>query len=656
MNRGIVPHPFAPLPPLLDARRELRRRIRQSAKTIFLPPPTLTVSEWSDLHRRLPSTSAEPGQWRTARAPYLKRIMDVLGSGEAKEVVFAKSSQVGGSSCAENMLGFLIDQAPCAVLEVWPTEKMLKAWSLTRLDAMIQATPVLTGKFPKSGRRDSSDSIAYKAYPGGWIQGLTAKSTSDLRAHSARVAVAEEVDEWEGDLKGQGDPLELLRTRMRTFWNGLLFIVSTPTLQGFSRVWRELESSTWEEYWVPCPHCGHMQTLRWRDGDEDPDAAGSYRLTWEKDDAGEPIEGTVQYVCEDCGAAIDERYKEQMVTAGEWRAKNPGRTMVGFHINTLYSLLCPWIEVVRAYHRGLKDEDKMKSFVNTMLGLPYVPKGGTLQASAIVHLADAYPKRGDGDAAVELIPAGVGLLTAGVDVQGDRLELVVWGWGATDRWVIEWKQIHGDPAQLDVWRELEMERLKHRPHESGATLQIRAMCVDAGYLADSVHGYCDGRPRNQVLAIIGKAGPGRKLLEAPDPKKYKRAGKKRPTHMVGIDSGKSLLMSALRVKADEPGRVHFPDTLDPVFYDQLTSERLVTKRKLGRAVRVWELIAGRRNEALDCSVYAEAALSLVGKDVRKKLPDIVKQVNAIGLASAGTPVPQTARPSGRRMLSRGLDG
>lgn len=652
-----VVHPFAPRPPQLDARHELRRRIRRAARTIFQPPPSLTVSEWSDEFRRLPSTSAEPGQWRTSRAPYLKRIMDVLGSGLWREVVFAKSSQVGGSSCAENLVGYLIDQAPCAILEAWPTEKMLKAWSLTRLDAMIEATPVLAAKFPKSGRRDSSDSIAFKRYLGGWIQGVTAKSTSDLRAHSARVAVAEEVDEWEADLKQQGDPLELLRTRMRTFWDGLLFIISTPTLQGYSRVWRELESSTFEEYHVPCPHCGHMQPLRWRDGDEDPDAAGVYRLTWDKDADGEAIEGTVQYICVECSCAIEESHKEAMVTAGEWRARNPGRKKIGFHINTLYSLLCPWIDVVRAFDRGRKDPEAMKSFVNTMLGLPYVPKGDSLTSSVLSQLAEPYPKRGDGEQQVELIPATVGLLTAGVDVQGDRLELVVWGWGAGgERWLVAWEQIHGDPAQPTVWMELEKQRLMARPHESGAALQIRAMCVDAGYLPDNVHRYCDGRPRTHVLAIIGKAGPGRKLLEAPDPKKYKRAGKKRPTHMVGTDSGKSRLMSALRVPEGQPGRVHFPDTIDPVFFDQLTSERLVTKRKLGHAVRVWELIPGRRNEALDGSVYAEAALSLAGKDVLAQLPELVKRVNEAGAAiRAGATLPATPRPAGRRMLSRGIE-
>lgn len=641
--------------PLPNGRLELRRRIRQSARSVFLPPPVLTVSEWADQYRRLPSVSAEPGQWRTSRAPYLKRIMDVLGSERVREVVFCKSSQVGGSSCAENLVGYLMDQAPCAILEVWPTQEMMKDWSLTRLTPMIEATPVLNAKFIRSGRRESDDSIAYKAFLGGWIKGLTAKSTAALRAASARVAIAEEVDEWVGDLKGQGDPLELLRTRLRTFYNGLLFINSTPTLQGYSRVWRELQRSTWEECFVPCPHCGTFQTLRWRDGDEDPDAVGTYRLIWERDDEGLAIDGTVKYVCEQ-GCLIDEHDKEAMVQTHEWRAKFPGRSMVGFHINTLYSLLCPWIEVVRAFERGLANAESLKNFVNTFLGLPYTPKGDSIDTHVLKSRAIAYPRRAEGETSVELIPASVGLLTAGVDVQGDRLELLVWGWGAgSSRWLIAWEQLYGDPGQPDVWAELERRRIAQRPHEGGGWLSIAAMCVDAGYMPDKVHAYCDARRAQRVLAIIGKGGPGRKLLEAPDAQKFKRAGKKRPTHMVGSDSGKSLLMSALRVPPGAPGEVRFPDSVDPVFYDQLTSNKQVTRLREGKYVRVWELVPGRRDDTLDGSVYAEAALTLMGPNIRSQLLQYVEGINAAGEAMKAGRLPAVAVRAGRRILSRGIE-
>jgi phage terminase large subunit GpA-like protein len=363
----------------------LRKGIATAAFTIFRPPPTLTVSQWADDNRRLPATSAEPGKWRTSRVPYTKRIMDVLGDDVTREVVFAKSAQTAGTSIGENYIGYVIDQSPSAILTVWPTEKALRAWSTKRLSTLISDSPCLREKFPKSARRDSKDSIASKEFPGGYIQALTAKSTADLRSHSARRAVAEEVDEWEGDVKDQGDPLQLLRRRMITFWNSKFYMVSTPTIAGFSRIWKELESSTWEEFWVPCPHCGHFQTLRWKDGDQDKYEAGQYRLVWEKDDSGQMIPGTCCYVCESCAAYIEERHKSPMLEKGEWRARFPGREKVGFHINTLYSPLCSWDEIARSFESAVKNPSEMKTFVNTMLGLPYEESGEKVDANVLMN-------------------------------------------------------------------------------------------------------------------------------------------------------------------------------------------------------------------------------------------------------------------------------
>jgi phage terminase large subunit GpA-like protein len=258
---------------VLDGLRTLRRLIREAAIKAFQPPPEITISQWADDNRLLPQTSAEPGPFRTDRLPYMRRIQDVLGDDTTKEVVFAKSSQVGGSTCGEHLIGFTIDQDPSGIISVWPTEKKLQKWSLTRLDPLLHDTPCLARRFPRTGRRDAGDSMSTKIFPGGFLIAITAKSASDLKSDSARRAIAEELDEWEVDLKNQGDPLELLRVRQRTFWNRKLLIVSTPTTAEASRIWDELTNSSWEEYWVPCPHCGEFQVLRWRDGDESPDEA-----------------------------------------------------------------------------------------------------------------------------------------------------------------------------------------------------------------------------------------------------------------------------------------------------------------------------------------------------------------------------------------------
>jgi phage terminase large subunit GpA-like protein len=640
---------------MLDGYRTLRALIAEAAVDVFKPTPKLTVSEWADANRRLPSTSAEPGRFRTDRIPYLRAIQDTLGDETVGAVVFAKSAQVAGSTAGENFVGFLIDHSPCAILEVWPTEKKLNAWSLTRLDPMLQETPALAKKFPRTGRREAGNSLDKKLFPGGWLMAITAKSTSDLKSSSARVAIAEEVDEWEGDVGDQGDPLALLRVRLRTFWNAKLYMPSTPTIEGHSRVWRELEDSTWQEFWVPCPHCDHYQTLRWRDGDEDAEQATVYRLLWDRDEEGRVIRGTTKYLCESCACLIDERHKQTMLERGEWRARFPGRPTVGFHINTLYSPLCRWDTIAEEFAKAAKSPEEMKTFVNTFLGLPYREKGESISAHFLSTRAEDYQTRGTGDDAVELIPVGVGLLTAGVDVQGDRIELFVWGWGAgEERWLIGWEVIDGDPGTDAPWIELERRRVLPRPHEGGASLSIAAMCVDAGFQTDRVHRYCNPRFLHNVVAVVGRDGPGRKLIEAPDKSKYKRSTKKRPTHIVGSDSGKSFLASALRTKTPGPLYVHFPTSVDPTFYDQLTAERLVTVYRKGRALRVWTAIEGRRNEALDGAVYAAAALQLLGPKVRQQLSEYVTRVNALGAQIRTGSATTLHRPAGRRVLSSGI--
>lgn len=645
---------------VLDGLRTLRRLIREAGIQAFQPPTQMTISQWADDFRQLPKTSAEPGQFRTDRIPYMRRIQDVLSDDITKEVVFAKSSQTAGSTVAENFIGFTIDQDPSGIISVWPTEKKLEKWSLTRLEPLLQETPCLAARFPKTGRRDAGNSMSTKIFPAGYLIVITAKSASDLKSDSARRAIAEELDEWEVDLKNQGDPLELLRVRLRTFWNSKLFIVSTPTIADASRIWDELSRSSWEEYWVACPHCHEYQTLRWRDGNEDLDQAGSYRLIWEKDAEGMLIPGTTRYVCVN-GCEIEERWKTWMIDdrqaqlPAQWRGRFPHRPTKGFHINTIYSPLCQWDDIVKAFERADTDEKK-KAFVNTWLGLPYRGKGETISSHFLSQRAEIYPSTGSGDDAIEVIPAGVGVLTASVDVQGDRIELFIWGWGAdSERWVISWEQIEGDPGKAEVWKELERKRMLPRRHESGATLTIAAMCVDAGYQTDMVHSYCNAHQvADRVIAVVGRSGSGKKLLSPPDPKKFKRAGNRRPTHVVGTDSGKALLASALRVKEPGPNYVHFPASIDAIFYEQLTAERLVARYKSGRPVRAWELIAGRRNEALDGAVYAEAALLQLGPNIRKQLKAIVVQVQEAGAAAAGAAIPTTAPRAGRRTLSQGL--
>jgi phage terminase large subunit GpA-like protein len=648
----------APAMVYTDGVRALRSSMAAIAQDVFQPPPRLSVSEWADENRRLPSTGAIPGRFRTDRLPYMRRIQDVLGDNTTQEVYFAKSSQVAGSTVGENFIGYLIDLSPCAILMVWPTESKLKKWSKKRLDPMLQDTASLRAKFPRSGRREAGDTIAYKDFPGGWLNAITAKSTTELKSDTARVAIAEEVDEWEYDLDAQGDPLDLLLVRLRTFFNRKLYVPSTPTIAGASKIWSLLEQSTWEEFWVPCPHCHEMQVLRWRDESADGVEVGQYRFVFERDEHGEVIDGSTQYVCEHCACTIDESHKQSMLERGEWRARNPNRKAVGFHIWTAYSPLVKWDEIAREFLKSRHLASKLKVFVNTWLGLPFKDDVESIGSNTLSARAVKYPKRGD----ELLLPHGVGVLTCSIDVQGGHggwLDLLLWGWGAGEKsWVYRWEQLEGDPGHEAVWIRAREMLLDSYPHESGARLRVSATCVDAGYQTDKAWNFARKLARYKVIATVGRDGRGRKLIEAPDLTRLRRTtSRKKPMHIIGVDSGKDLLSSRLRLKEPElPGYITIPDNIDPMFYEQITAEELRTEYRKGRPLRVWHLPDGKRNEALDGAVMNMAALHYLGAKVINSLGALAQAVSKTRGGGEGAAVANgSGRPRGRRQISGGIE-
>lgn len=619
------------------AREIVRAEIRRTIDDAWAPRNEEPLSDWADAYFKLPSTSAEPGPFQTDRIPYLRGILNALGDDAILEVSFAKSSQVAGSTLAEILIAHRIIERPCGILSIWPGEKKLRRWSRTRLEPMIQSMPQLAARIgritdsgeKRGGRREASDTIDLKEFANGFLMCLTSLSTSDLKSTSAPVLVLEELDEWIID-PDQGDSEELAERAARTFPLRKIYRPSTPTLDGHSRIWKHLERSTWHEYWVPCPHCRNFQTLRWRASDNDgEEEAGDYHLFWEKDGDSQVIPGTTCYRCVHCATLIEERFKMPMLERGEWRPRFPQRRAVGFHINTLYSPLCSWDDVAMKFTTSVGDDEKMKTFDNTWLGLPHKAKTQQVESNVLSQRAEPY-----GDTTE--VPDGVGCLTAGVDVQGDRLEVVVWGWGEhQESWAIAWEQIDGDPGTQRPWDELDAFLLRGWRTQTGAQLRIAAAAVDAHYQSEQVHSFCETRSARRVIPIIGKEGAGRPLLRAPDPRKFKKArNQRRPSHLVGVDSGKALLMSRLRLKLElgKPtphGYVHFGAHLDSVFYDQLTAEKLTTVYARGIPKRQWVKIPGRNNEVLDCTIYAMAALTYLGPQVVASLGHLAEQVRAM---------------------------
>ncbi|GIX11631.1 phage terminase large subunit family protein [Elioraea sp.] len=409
----------------LDLLDELGRfdgdaEILQAWRDGMMPEPALLVSEWADRHRLLGSRgSAEPGPWRTARTPYLREIMDALSPAHpARRVVFMKGAQVGGTECGNNWIGYVIHHAPGPMLVVQPTTELAKRFSDQRIDPLVEETPAIRERVAPARSRDSGNRQLSKEFPGGQLVMTGANSAVGLRSMSARFLFLDEIDAYPGDVEGEGDPIALAEARARTFgWRRKVFLVSTPTIAGLSRIEREYLATDQRRYFVPCPHCQAMQWLRFE------------RLVWD-----ERHPETARYLCEACDGAIGEQHKAAMLAAGEWRptAEPSDPHAIGFHISALYSPpgWMPWSEIARLWLAAQGDDRAIKTFRNTVLGETWQEAGEAPDWQRLYDRREHWPPG--------TVPMGGLLLTAGVDVQRDRLEASVWAWGrGLESWFVD---------------------------------------------------------------------------------------------------------------------------------------------------------------------------------------------------------------------------
>ena len=592
------------------------------------PEPQLTVSEWADRHRLLPSTSAEPGRWRTDRTPYLGGIMDALSTGSPFErVVFMKGAQVGGTEAGLNWLGYIIHHAPGLALLVMPSLDMVRRNTRTRIDPLIETTPELRKRIAPPRSRDSSNTAFAKAFPGGNLVMAGANSASGLRSTPARYLFLDEVDGFPADADGEGDPVDLAVKRTATYrGRRKIFLCSTPTIQGESRIEAAYQESDQRRYHVPCKDCGEYQPLEWRN------------VHWPEDDR-----RAAYMTCNACGSVWHERDKPALLAAGEWRAMAPGdgRT-AGFHLSSLYSPFETWGEVAAEHGRVHRDPSRLQVWVNTALGETWEDRSG--------EAVDADALTGRREHWGEAMPPGVAILTAGVDVQNDRLEIQVIGWGQDEEsWVIDYRTIWGDPSGAALWNDLDTLLLQTWPHSAlPAPLPLRAVCVDTGgHHTLMAYEFVRHRLRRRVWGIKGRGGQGVPVW----PRRSSRGRSGAPLFIVGVDAIKDTLAARLDVTEPGPGAIHFPASLDPAYFQQLAAERVRTKYVNGRPQRQWvPTRPGIRNEALDTFVYAQAALhGLYAAGFR---------LNEEAASVAAMAASKTTRPTSPRAVIRSawLDG
>ena len=569
------------------------------------PPPELTLSQWADRYRVLSAeASAEPGRWHTDKAPYQREIMDAIGDPHVRKVVIMSAAQIGKTDAfILNTLAYYMDYTPAPILVMQPTLEMGQTFSKDRLAPMLRDTPELRNKVDVKSRY-SGNTILKKNFPGGHITIVGANSATGLASRPIKVLLADEVDRYPGSAGTEGDPLSLAQKRQTTFWDKKAVFVSTPVIKGKSRIETEYNQSTMEEWNVPCPECGSYQPLVWGN------------VVFDKQD----LSKGVQYRCECCGKLFGEYQWKAASKDGVFVAGNPEASARGFHLNTLASTFCSWQEIVEKFIIAKEQLDQgnpegMKVWVNTELGETWEEPGEAVEDTELYNRRELYEAQ---------VPEGVLVLTAGVDVQDDRFEIEVVGWGVgKESWGIRYQKIYGDLLKDQVWQDLDNFLLTGWRKADGTVLYIRAVCIDSGgHHTDQVYRFTKPRWERSVFAIKGKGGSDIPYIHKHSTNNRVSA----PLFIIGVDAGKALLYQRLRHGTKGPNYCHFPINeeagYDEQYFVGLTAEKMVVRFRKGRPVVAWELKdnAHKRNEPLDLRNYAQAALEITNPVLQEPDP------------------------------------
>ena len=587
--------------------------VRRALIDALAPPERLSLATWTERYRVLESaagSTAEPGPYRFRRTPYWLEVAEVLSPGHPCEtVVLMKGAQVGATELGMSWIGYAIDEDPTAMMCVLPTEVLARRWSRQRLQPMLDSDRLKGRMQENAGPRDVGGSMLWKEFAGGVLAIAGANSPTNLRSMSFARLFADEVDAFPGDTGGEGDPVELARRGQRTFAGARkTYLVSTPRNEGTSRIKREFLGGDRRYYEVPCPFCAERQRITWP------------QVHWDDGPDGAPDPSTAHLLCVHCEARIEESHKGAMLAQGEWVPEVPALSDVtrSYHLSALYSPpgWRTWAQIAAAFISATEQSDqaRLQVWVNQDLGETWRTVG------AAPDWEDLYRRRETYERCV--VPAGAALLTAGVDVQGDRLELEVVAWGpGLESWSIDRHVILGDPAKPTTWEELEryIELDGGFRTPAGAAARVSAIAIDTGYETQSVYRFGARLDPRRWMLVKGRAhlqtivGPPRKVEYRRDGKRIQRGITLRE---VGTDVAKSELYGFLRQKPPlvkgEPhpvGYCHFAEFHEEEYFRQLTAERLtLSVDNRGRRQYRWEQTRPR-NEALDIRVYARAAAS-----------------------------------------------
>lgn len=585
-------------------------------------PHEMSTPEWAETYRGVGRGNFK-GRWSNEKTPYLTGIMAAADDPFVRELVFQKSSQVGGSEVLNNIIGKRMHLAPTEIIYCAENQGKAGDWAVESFDSMIRATPALHDRIGTSPEDNNQE---VKRFTGGAVYIVWASSPAPLASRPVQILCFDEKAAYKPTK--EGDPVKLGQARQKTYdGEQLTVFISTPRRcdclpgEACGDISHDYERGDQREFYVPCPHCDEFQTLKFGG------KYVSYGLKWEKDEPDAPY-----YLCEHCAAVIYEFDREDMLAAGYWQASEPFTKIASFKLNQLYSPFVSWGAMVSDFLDASKSRAKLEVYTNTVLGEVWKPVE-KIEYEDLQLNFDAYPAQ---------VPPGVLVLTAGVDVQKDRLECEVVGWGKNNEsWSIDYKVFYGDPGVeitdeddndeplSSVWDDLATFLASSFTGIGPQVYRVQCVAVDSGYLATRVYKFVKKHAAKRWFAVKGMSDPFKPLLSKPT-----MSGKNPKVRLfpIGTNAAKDEVFSSLKVEKPGPNYCHFPDRepYDEAYLKQLCSEKMVTHIRGGQTYRTYEKVGPSvRNEALDIRCYATAARAILNPNyeaiARRRLdhPEVV---------------------------------
>ncbi|WP_409174819.1 phage terminase large subunit family protein [Brevibacillus fortis] len=599
----------------MKAQRRKTFHLLKQTVPLVAPPEPISVAEWADRHRVLsPEASAEPGPWKTERAPYQKVPMEALSDKNVESVVLMWASQLGKTDLQLNTIGYFTGHDPAPIMVIQPDLMVARDFSNDRLAPMYRDSPQLSPLVVKDKSRDSRNTILYKTFPGGRINIAGANSPASLASKPIRVVIGDEIDRFPVSAGKEGDPVSLVVARTKTFYNKKIVWVSSPTIKGASRIETLYEDSTQETLHFPCPSCEELQQLTWK------------QIKFEYDEDTRSCT-EVYHACIHCGTLHQEHeWKKDYAERVVWVAAKEHSKTRGFKLSSLAATInYTWKDAVNDFKAAKRGgPELLKTFFNTVMAESWEEEGEKLDEEILLNRREIYHAD---------VPEGVKILTAAVDTQDNRFEVEVQGWGeGHENWRIQYHVIYGDLKQPQVWADLDEFLKRTWTDAEGRNFPIAITCMDSGgHFTNEVYKFCKERAARRVFAIKGESsGDGTYLplfIGTSTNNRYKAT-----VLRLGVDEGKSKVMSAVSLlPVDENGNktrgyCHFPLTTpeknrgyERQYFEGLTAEALQTRYKMGIPYQVWVKVRAR-NEPLDLAVYNRAAIEVLQPDLEGMQP------------------------------------